>query len=685
VKSALVHFKDPKPWSNSVPPVATDEQGRFALGFQPGTTVNLTVLSPGFAPERETIRVGADPVSVAIRLQAPHRLQGQLVDAGGKPVTHSRVDIDSWRGFEGFDKGIITDAEGKFAWDDAPADEVRTRISAIGYAAQEAVPLLAGTPNRIVMTRQTTIKGTVVDEATGKPIPSYSLLLGVVWRPNERLIWQRGMDVNRDARRSPAGFEYTFDQAVDRHQVRVEAEGYAPADSGLIASDGTAHEVVYRLKKADPIRGVVLNGDGSPAGEGFVYLVLESDSLRIDNGKVDDRDRPMTVHAKIGSDGRFVLPAQIEPYVLVALCKSGIAVDDRRTGPGADSLRLQPWARLSGVISRDGKPTAKAVLYSELHHAPADAKIPMLNLRAYLTTDEQGRFTLDRLTPGRQVFYRRVPNNTPRRDWFLEAVTLDARPGGSYELNIGASGHPVVGKLTLPPGKPWMIRKSSIEAKGADASVPKHGVEVAEDGRFRADDVPAGDYVMKIALHEPPPENACGWGALVAAFSHEFKVSSDGRETVDLGVLDPVENHERPVEVGQPAPDFNIKTTDGRAVSLGGLKGKYVLLDFWATWCAPCIEEIPNLKAAHERFAADPRFAMVSLSLDEKPEDPSNAAEAMGLAWPQACVGPESDVVAAYGASAIPQTVLIGPDGRVIARDLRGKRIAEAIAEAMKK
>ncbi|MDR3621508.1 MAG: sigma-70 family RNA polymerase sigma factor [Paludisphaera borealis] len=670
--------------TNEIPPVVTDADGKFALGLRAGTATSLTVLSPGYAPTQTMLRVGTAPVPVSIALQPPHRLEGRLVDAQGKPITKAAVEVDAWKGFEGIRKTLHPDADGKFVWEDAPADEVRMRVSAIGYSEQRSVAMTAGSVNRVVLTAPTTVRGTVLDDETGKPISGYSLLVGVVWGPNDRLIWQRGWDVSRDAKRSERGFEHTFTDSVHQYLIRVEAPGYAPADSGHLES-GTNHDVTFRLKKADPIRGVVTRPDGSTAREGFVYLVLESDSLRIDNGKAKDYGVPMTVHSKIGAEGSFSLPPQIEPYVLVALSPEGIGVDDRRKGK-AGALHLEPWAKLSGRLSRDGKPLAGAVLRSELNAPLFAPEIPMLSMSVYLTTDAQGRFTLDRLTPGRQVFHRRVPNNTPKRDWFIETATLDAKPGASYNLNIGASGHPVVGKLALPPGRPWMIRKSIIEAKGGDASAPKYGIEVAADGRFRADDVPAGDYVMRIALHEPPPENACGWGALVAAFSHEFKVVGEGElEPVDLGVLSPIESHERPIEVGQAAPDFDVKTMDGKDLSLDQFKGKYVLLDFWATWCAPCAEEIPNLKAAHERFAGDPRFAMISLSLDEKPDDALYFVKSQKMTWLQSCVGPESAVVADYGASAIPQTILIAPDGRVIAKDLRGKRIEEAIAEAMKK
>ena len=150
--------------------------------------------------------------------------------------------------------------------------------------------LLPGTPHEIVLTPPTTIKGTVLDRGTGRPIPRFSLLLGSVWKPGRRLIWQHGNSIDRDAKKTPGSFEHAiYNGPADQYLIRVQAEGYLPEDSGLVSPDGSSTLSRYRLARSEPIRGTIRKSDGSPARDGFVYLVPADDELRLDNGDVDPR------------------------------------------------------------------------------------------------------------------------------------------------------------------------------------------------------------------------------------------------------------------------------------------------------------------------------------------------------------------------------------------------------------
>lgn len=136
--------------------------------------------------------------------------------------------------------------------------------------------------------------------------------------------------------------------------------------------------------------------------------------------------------------------------------------------------------------------------------------------------------------------------------------------------------------------------------------------------------------------------------------------------------------------VGATAMDFAQTDTEGNTVKLSDLRGKYVLLDFWASWCVPCRAENPNVLKAYNTFK-DKNFTVPGVSLDMNEQDWRDAIKEDGMPWTQLwdVKGPEADVVKMYGITGIPASFLIGPDGVIIAKDLRGEELSIKLAEVL--
>ena len=111
-------------------------------------------------------------------------------------------------------------------------------------------------------------------------------------------------------------------------------------------------------------------------------------------------------------------------------------------------------------------------------------------------------------------------------------------------------------------------------------------------------------------------------------------------------------------------------------------KGKYVLVDFWASWCGPCRAEIPNLIKVYNQYKGD-KFEVLGVATWDKPEDTQKAIEQLQIPYPQ-IMNAQKAGSDAYGISGIPQIILFGPDGKIVKRNLRGEAIEKAIAEVLK-
>jgi hypothetical protein len=678
--------------------VAADASGT-ARGEAEAGPLTLLVQAKGAAPELLHLVVRDRPVKMAVALKAAQSLRGQVVDVAGKPVA-ALVRVQRWRGSLALTPILDTNGQGEFAWEEAPADAVEAEVSATGMATAHVI-LQAGKANRVVMLPPTLVTGKVLDAVTGAPVPAFVVRLGHGTADGE-VHFDSGPEAGAAGR--DGAFAVSFADGDAKKQVRVEAPGYLPAESGLIPPDGATHKVELALKSVRAAAGQVLGVDGKPAAGVKLYQLFEVKSgvfNVIDGMPPDETDLPGTKTATTGADGRFTL-AGGGAYVLFAQSAEGYLLAGQAAVEKGEPLRMEKFARVEGTLMHGTKPVpGGSVWMAQFAVAPEPLRLHF-QFSAKATADGAGHFVIERALA--------APLHVDRAMERGQSAGGRARAtpaaGETVRLTVGGTGRPVTGTIALPAGlrpeafaldtvslaaegvmgKPFELPEEalvlSIEdrvkwyqayyqspaGKAATARLleiqderPTLFVPADARGRFRIEDVPAGNYTLTARYTAAGDQGGRTRAQAQVDITVPPGVSDDA---LDVGVVRAAavpEDGPLPAE----APDLAVTLSDGAAVQLSKLRGKTVLVAFWSAKDGLMAADIAGMQRAAALANARPGFVLLAINIDGDAALAKKVAAARQWNFPIAYVG-ETEGAAflkAYGFAG-PRRVLVGPAGQ---------------------
>jgi beta-lactamase regulating signal transducer with metallopeptidase domain/peroxiredoxin/uncharacterized GH25 family protein len=686
---------------------AARRDARVELTSGKTTGVSVTVYPKASAPPTET---AATPAACRIDGETggfeveptPGVFSGTVLDEAGKPL--EGVVVDAWTWHSGNE--THTNSNGQFTLEGLGEhrDAIEVRFSKDGYSPYlvpyQTVGKLAGL---IVLSNDTYLEGMVTDPK-GEPVANALIRAdqGPKQGPGVQItsIWTET--------RSNANGSYRLMVQDDTYDILVSDDrGNVARYPGVRIGKGDAKPLNIRLDPGVVFRAKVVDSETGEPVAGVRLWHWQHEGVEGTSGVNGDIEiagmfpGPFEFNVESADHARWWSEQCISKW-------NRPTIDDEVTGwqrnfddldfdlePDMDpvTIEVERGVRVSGtVVDPNGKPVAEATVDPA---RTGSGNSLTGDTRFSVGTEEDGTFEV--LWPAsKQAKYNLFAHDGKYGEWrnWANGVLdpIQTVPGQVIEdVTIALSEPGIVrGRVVDQQGQPVVDRK--VRASATDKLENRYydpTVRTDENGAFEIPFVRPGEHYIQVEpfwlyAEEAPEGTSQAATVRAGAVTEGVEVTTAPERRAEI-TPQPPEIPDPLAKVGELAPAFSGRTLDGATLSLADYKGKTVLLDFWSTWCGPCVSELPNLINAYEALRAE-GLEIIGISLDsDRGALTKFIEENPGMKWPQIFDGKgwENSVATTYNVKAIPFTALVDKHGIVRATNLRGPGLTNAIEDVM--
>jgi peroxiredoxin len=665
-----------------------DMDGRFRLEHCPVRKATVIASAPGFAPNAVPVTIASDMPETVMALPPARPVSFLVVDPQQVPLANAHVYVNASRGelqlYSG-GKGLRTDAQGMFSLTDAPRRAAYyLNVGGWGYTRKVEVGP-SDEPVRVVLPAMGCLVLRAVDASTGKRIQDFE-----VQQQNDYAGTGNAQQPWYGAGRAEAG-EFVRQNQGNSGKVRyrIDIPGYRRGTTRWIGNEDGKLQIALSLRPAPMREGHVLDAQGKPAPTPVVQWV-DGPYFSVGNNTSWSGASPV----KGDQRGVFSITSRDwESGMLLATADAGMALVSGVDFEAVSTVRLKPGGRV--VCEMPTTPNVEASLSGTI------TERSRVQVSYTCTLDGDGKGVFEKVYPG-QYSVARLDTSEPMRHEYVPVGSVTALSGQTVEVSIHP-GRKVVAQVDVPDeAKPWLAKRRdglAVQLRTADSgsggSVYGNGtvwLHPDPSGRVELTELAPGAYALRVEPLFNQEQQLDGTPIKRYFESDEVKFavrpSAPGDDApLDLGTIRlHAEGEAAPPAAETPQPGFIVDKLEGGTLSLQDLRGRYVLIDFWAVWCKLCQAQEPHLKQVWQEFGKRDDFVMLGLCLGDNPKLIREFVSAHEIPWPQGMLQDSfSNVVAEhYGVTSLPQILLIGPDGKAVADNLLDDKIESAVQAALK-